>query len=275
LQEFKKAIKGEYKQTSYYAVVMFDGDDMGKWLSGQKLNDKSRLKEFHKDISSYLSIFAAEANSILKEPKGITVYAGGEDFLGFVNINNLFEVLQELNTQFNELISKPLKEKYGLSDNFTFSAGVVIAHYKTPLGTVLNEVRKSEKKAKKNAGKDSVCFTVLKRSGEIRETVLKFESFFELEYITKQLNKNFSDNFISVLEKEFLLMCDKNGELDNSLNSMIYTELERTLKRSLKVENAKDNVTFMVDSIRKIHTVNFRNFVDGLYICSFIDKEIG
>ncbi len=274
-QEFKKAIKGKYKQTSYYAVIMFDGDDMGKWLSGQKLNDQSRLRDFHKDISSNLAIFAKKAKEILKEPKGMTVYAGGEDFLGFVNINKLFEVLKELNSRFSELISEPLKEKYGLRDSFTFSSGVVIAHYKTSLGVVLGEVRKSEKKAKKSSGKDAVCLTVLKRSGEIRETILKFESFFELDFITKQLNENFSDKFISVLDKEFLLMCDENGELDNSLNSMLYLELKRTLKRSLKVDNAKENIDPMIESIRKIHTVNFRNFIDGLYICRFIDKEIG
>jgi CRISPR-associated protein Cmr2 len=273
-QGFKKAIKKEYKQTSYYAVVMFDGDDMGKWLSGQRLNDKSKLKEFHKDISLNLATFANKARDILKEPKGMTVYAGGEDFLGFVNLDNLFDVLVELNSQFRELIGEPLKEKYQLNDDFTFSAGAVIAHYKTPLGTVLNEARKSEKKAKKSSGKDAVCLTVLKRSGEVRETILKFESFFELDYITKQLNKNFSSKFISNLEKEFLLMCDENGELDNSLNSMLYSEIKRTLHRSLKIESAKDNITSMVDSIRRVHTVNFRNFADGLYICRFIDKEI-
>jgi len=276
-QSFQKAIKGKYKQTSYYAVIMFDGDDMGKWLSGQKLNDQSRLKAFHKDISSNLANFATKAKEILKEPKGMTVYAGGEDFLGFVNINNLFEVLKELNSEFNKLISEPLKKTYTIIDSFTFSTGVVIAHYKTPLGTVLSEARKAEKKAKKSSGKDAVCLTVLKRSGERRETVLKFESFFELNYITQQLNTNFSGKFISNLEKEFLLMCDKNGELVNSMNSMLYSEIERTLSRSLKIENIKDRkkeIALMVKSIREIHTVNFKNFIDALYICRFIDKEI-
>lgn len=273
-KNFKNSIK-DFKQTSYYAIIMFDGDDMGKWLSGQKLNDASKLKEFHKNISLNLAKFAKKAKEILKEPKGMTVYAGGEDFLGFVNINNLFEVLKQLNNAYSKIVSEPLKNQYSLRKSFTFSAGVVIAHYKTPLGTVLNEARKSEKKAKKNSGKDSVCLTVLKRSGEIRESILKFEAFFELDYIKKQFNENFSDGFISKLEKEFLLMCEKSGELDNNLDSMVYAELERTLRRSLKIENEKDNIAQMVEAIRKTHTINFRNFIDGLYICRFINKEIG
>lgn len=272
-KEFTKEIKDKYKQTSYYAVVMFDGDDMGKWLSGQKLNDMSKLKEFHKDISLNLATFAKKAKEILQEPKGMTVYAGGEDFLGFVNINNLFEVIKELNSEFTNLIGQPLQKKYSITDNFTFSAGVVIAHYKTPLGTVLSEARKSEKKAKKNSGKDSVCLTVLKRSGEVRETVLKFNEFINLEVITEQLKDNFSDSFMANLETEFLLMCDENGELDNSLDSLVYDELDRLLKRSLK--NSSVDIDSMKEAIIKTHSINFRNFVNGLYICRFINKEIG
>lgn len=273
LQKFKIETKN-IKQTSYYSVIMFDGDDMGKWLSGQKLNDEGQLKAFHQDISSHLAQFAQKARDILQEPKGMTVYAGGEDFLGFVNINSMFTVLKALKSEFTKLISEPLQEKYTINDNLTFSAGVVIAHYKTPLGTVLGEARKSEKKAKNNSGKDSVCLTVLKRSGERRESVLKFDAFFKLEYITEQLKENFSDGFISKLEKEFLLMCDKNGKLDNKLDDMVYAELRRTLSRSLKIESAKVHVDSMIEAIREVHTTNFRNFVDGLYICRFIDKEM-
>jgi len=268
---FKNEIK-DLKQTSYYAVVMFDGDDMGKWLSGQKINDTSKLKEFHQDISLNLATFAKKAKEILQEPKGMTVYAGGEDFFGFVNLNSIFDVLKDLNSEFRELISEPLKEKYELSDDFTFSAGVVIAHYRTPLGTVLNEARKSEKKAKKNSGKDSVCLTVLKRSGEVRESVLKFDEFINLEEVTEQLKDNFSDSFIANLEIEFLLMCDENGELDNRLDSLVYDELDRLLKRSFKKSSI--DIGSMKEAILKTHTINFRNFVNGLYICRFINKEI-
>lgn len=270
-QKFKKEIKSKYKQTSYYAVVMFDGDDMGKWLSGQKLNDDSKLKEFHQDISLNLATFANEAKEILQEPKGMTVYAGGEDFLGFVNINNLFDVLKELNGKFSELISEPLKVKYGLDDNFTFSAGVVIAHYKTPLGTVLSEARKSEKKAKKNSGKDSVCLTVLKRSGEIREATFKHKKVEIVEEIVSELKENFSDTFISNLEREFLIMVDEDGNL-NLKKSLISTEIERLLKRSKKNETAK--VEKMKELVSAIYTKEFRHFTDTLAIAKFIKKEI-
>jgi len=269
-QSFQKAIKGKHKQTSYYAVIMFDGDDMGKWLSGQKLNDQSRLKTFHKDISSNLANFATKAKEILKEPKGMTVYAGGEDFLGFVNINNLFEVLKELNSEFNKLISEPLKETYTITDSFTFSAGVVIAHYKTPLGTVLSEARKSEKKAK-NYGKDAVCLTVMKRSGEIREAIVKHKKNETVESVVKELKENFSDSFIANLEREFLIMLDKDGNL-NLKKSLIITEIGRLLKRSKKSEDAK--IENMKELVSSLYTKEFKHFSDVLSIAKFINREI-
>ncbi len=270
-KEFTKEIKDRYKQTSYYAVVMFDGDDMGKWLSGQKLDDRSKLREFHQDISLNLATFAKKAKEILQEPKGMTVYAGGEDFLGFVNLNNLFEVIKELNSEFTKLISQPLKEQYNIIDNFTFSAGVVLAHYKTPLGTVLNEARKSEKKAKKNSGKDSVCLTVLKRSGEIREAIIKHNKVEIIEEIVGELKENFSDSFISNLEREFLIMLDEDGNLDLK-KSLITAEIERLLKRSKMRDDSE--VGNMKELVSSLYTKEFKHFSDALAIAKFINKEI-
>jgi len=269
-KKFKQKIKDKYKQTSYYAVIMFDGDDMGEWLSGERVKDETNLKEFHEDISLNLAIFAKEAKEILNEPKGMTVYAGGEDFLGFVNLNNLFEVLKALNDKFRELVNEPIKEKYNLSDNFTFSAGVVVVHYKTPLGTVLNEVRKSEKKAKGNSGKDSVCLTVLKRSGEIREAIIKHNKINTINKIIFNLKDEFSDSFISNLEKEFLVMVD-DGVLDLK-KSIITTEIKRLLGCSKKVETA--NIEDMSNFISSLYTKEFSNFANLLAILKFINKEI-
>ena len=45
------------------------------------------------------------------------------------------------------------------------SAGLVIAHHKTPLGAVLRELRASERRAKERGGRDAFSLTLLKRSG--------------------------------------------------------------------------------------------------------------
>ncbi|OOP56361.1 MAG: hypothetical protein AYP45_09945 [Candidatus Brocadia carolinensis] len=76
--------------SSYYAVMLFDGDSMGEWLSGDRIKE-GRLKEFHEALTGKLGDFANKVRNIIKEPKGVTVYAGGEDFLGFFNLNHLLE----------------------------------------------------------------------------------------------------------------------------------------------------------------------------------------
>jgi len=68
--------------TKYYALIIFDGDDMGEWLSGARLSDgsKEKLFSFHTTLSRNLGEFANFASEYLVPPLGKTVYAGGDDF---------------------------------------------------------------------------------------------------------------------------------------------------------------------------------------------------
>jgi len=253
------------KQTSYYAVIMFDGDDMGEWLSGNKGNlEKGRVKEFHQVLSKQLLEFAKAVKSIVNEPKGITVYAGGEDFLGFVNINYLFDVLKELKEKWDEIVNEHLKKEFDLSEDFTFSAGVVIAHYKTPLSFVLNKVREAEKEAKNSSSKNAICFYVLKRSGEYRKGIIK-NLVNEIENIKSVLLslKDISDSFISKMEKEFFL-------IDSPAKYMLKQELKRLIKKS----DSKDtDIKSLIESIFKIDK-SFSNLINILNVIKFLNREM-
>ena len=260
-EKFKKDLKNNnLKQTSYYSIVMFDGDSMGEWLSGKNLVDKSKLKSFHLFMSKKLIEFAGKTNDILKN-KGIKVYAGGDDFLGFVNLNYLFEVLIDLKENWKKVVNNPLKKEFELKkNNFTFSAGVVIAHYKTPLGYVLQKVKEAEKDAKKVDDKDAITFSVLKRSGEIRKASIKFEN---LENIGKiqEILKGKSDSFISKLEKEFSLV-------DKPDRYLVMNELKRLLKKS-EIDDSK-----LFDLLENVFD-NFNDFLHLLNVIKFINREIG
>ena len=135
----------------------------------------------------------------------------------------------------------------------------------------MNEARKSEKKAKKNSGKNSVCLTVLKRSGEIREAIFKHKKVEIVEEIVIELKENFSDTFISNLEREFLIMLDEDGNL-NLKKSLITTEIERLLKRSKMRDDVE--VEKMRELVSSLYTKEFRHFSDALVIAKFINKEI-
>ena len=98
------------KLSKYYGIISFDGDSMGKWLSGEKIDEnKCNLLEFHKSLSGLLGEFSKKAQEIIVEPWGRIVYAGGEDFLAFINAEYLFDAMLSLRTLFDTVVNKPLK----------------------------------------------------------------------------------------------------------------------------------------------------------------------
>jgi CRISPR-associated protein Cmr2 len=108
-KEIKRYLKSIHLSfSSYYAILAFDGDKMGEHLSGIFLADKSKLEEFHYKLSESLGHFAKESKKYLDLNFGQTIYAGGDDFLGFVNLSNLFSVLENIHSLFEEYVNKPL-----------------------------------------------------------------------------------------------------------------------------------------------------------------------
>lgn len=288
-EELYKALeKYNITYSPYYGVMLFDGDSMGEWLSGNKIK-KGQLKQFHNALTKRLGEFATSVRETIKEPLGVTVYAGGEDFLGFFNLNYLFEGMKLLRKKFDEMVNKPLKDFY--ADNaydMTFSAGIVIAHIKTPLSEVLNWARKMEHEAKEIDNKDAFAISVLKHSGEIKKSVFKWKTSNEfvidlmLKLILEINTDRLSNTFINKLNKEMDRLLDITGNYEEDL--IIKAELKRLLQRScIKTEEeTKDEFQYRKNNIINelrlndllINSISTRNFLDLLNIADFISREI-
>jgi len=241
--------------TKYYALILFDGDKMGKWLSGENLKKEyqgEKLAEFHNRFSGLLADFGKEAREeILNTNKnnGQTVYAGGDDFMGFVNLHHLFEVITKLRIEFDRMVNNELATYKEIGNHLTFSAGIVIAHYKTPLSEVLKKAREVEKKAKKEGDRNAFSLAVLKHSGEIHECVFKWDAesrsqngvsnWLDIELIYKMLEcELFSAKFINNLTIELYDLAGLNLGKANVSNSLIFAEIKRLLNRSFDNFNA-------------------------------------
>lgn len=284
----KKIKNNKLKLTPYYAMVMFDGDSMGNWLSGSHLKENVSLLEFHKSLTKALGEFASATQNIETENKGKVVYAGGEDFLAFVNLNHLYAVLNDLRKKFNAIVNNGIKE-FILEDKvITFSAGIVIAHYKFPLSEVLNWCRKLEKEAKdKDNDKNAFAIAVMKHSGEINSAILKWgekesENLDVLKNLTNDLaNGIYSKTFINNLSEEFF-------GLDSLRIEVLQAELRRLLARSsnilrkekeskeeyLKRKKEKiEKTTVQLKSIYK-EDLKFENFLSALFIAEFISRHL-
>ena len=280
-EKFKKK---NIKAPKYYAMIMFDGDSMGKWLSGTNLKDKSKLEEFHKALSTQLGLFADEVKRILIEPKGKVVYAGGEDFLGFVNLDYLFEIMQKMYLLFNEIVNNKLSE-FKEDETLTFSAGVIIVHYKMPFNAVLNKLRKAEKFAKQtDEKKNAFAISVIKHSGETNHLVFKWgnktdivQNVKHIEILVKYLVNNiFSNTFIKRFEAEFkpLIVTDRIESY------LIKPELKRLIANScisknMTKEEKKLEVDKLYDALLNLYnSSSTNNFIEALNISEFLSRYI-
>jgi CRISPR-associated protein Cmr2 len=270
----------------YYAVLTFDGDSMGKWLGGDFV--VGDLKQFHKDFSIRLSEFAKLANDIIKKShKGDTIYAGGDDYLGFLNINYLFDVLTDLQVEYKKAVSDPLLPYRKDGKEITFSAGICIAHYKEPLRLVLQEAHKMMDKAKESQDdKNSFGISVIKGSGETLETIWKNNNIDSLRKITlglidKEKRTYFSDKYINVLQTEFKRLANAQNSLDN--DELLKIELKRTLKRAVNngekaqkeeaVKKINNTVWGLYEANKQING-DIDNFFSALNFCRFMQREL-
>jgi len=296
------SLKSELK-TKYYAVVLFDGDDMGKWLSGVFNQSKENLEEFHTLLSEKLSAFGNHARRLLdrSQGNGHTVYAGGDDFLGFVNIHCLFSVMKQLRGDFDSMVNQAIT-RFKLPDkHLNFSAGIVIAHYKTPFSEVLKNVRETEKKAKREEGKNTFGITVLKHSGEVQEAVYKWgadskeapadcSNWDALAYVVEQLEKDiFSPKFIQNISTEFfqltgadLFDIDLNNRETKHLEDALLFETKRLIGRALRERSDKEtnekHVNDLYSHMKSLwlnapqhHKV--RHFIHALQTADFITRK--
>ncbi len=217
---------------AYYALILLDGDRMGAWISGT--DDEVTLKtratfhpqihermkahftrpehqayldapravspSRHMAISSALNAFALTlAQDIVENRcKGKLIYAGGDDVMALVAVDDLLACLTLLRAAYGGLpvpdalretldvdLEQPTALRLGgghavldgkllrlMGEGATASAGAVIAHHSAPLGAVLRTLRQAEKRAKNRGGRDAFAITLLKRGGGATDLTL-------------------------------------------------------------------------------------------------------
>ncbi len=216
------------KPEAYYALIMMDGDSMGAWLSGKESRYQLTYQETwhpqiragvaervqraggdlasypgqprpvsparHMAISAALNSFALRLARYIVEDigKGKLIYAGGDDVLAMVSVDDLLSVMFLLRLAYSGAFpagqqgeqawrllggdSSRLDISRGyirfdkrllrvMGHKATASAGAVVAHHQAPLAWVLRKLRAAEKRAKTEGGRDAFAIDLLKRSG--------------------------------------------------------------------------------------------------------------
>jgi len=247
--------KKEYslKFNDYYALVMFDGDNMGKHLSNIAIS-----VDEHRKFSRKLSNFSKKIKEEIKYPNGKTIYSGGDDYLGFSTLENLFENIRRI----KEIFKDETKD-YNLSGSF----GIVIADYKTPLNQVVTYAREVLEEAKDrykdkindlDTEKDAIGFVVFAGNKVVSKAFMKNRDIEDIKLTVEKIaDKNLSAKFIFNIMREFELILQQDFSYKGFLQTKvgIKTEINRLVQRASTSDfkkNKKDNFKKIVSKLRSI-----------------------
>lgn len=243
LQELRKMLSGEnglWKTYSrplpYAALLVADGDRMGKFVSG------AQNSGHHKDLTKSLAGFADKAIDICRFNGescvgGQAIYAGGEDVMAMLPLSAVLDVPRRLADEYADQI-KEIWEKIGENDKPTLRVGVAIAHVQTPLGTIRQWADAAEKFAKGEAGTDrqgnALGLRLHIRAGHMLSLRLPFNN---------DLNNDHSSESLFVVLRQWIDLYKSEKEGNRKLPGRLGYDL-RSLGEEIKLHKLPDSIAY-------------------------------
>ena len=227
-QKFRKKAGFEGPINPYYALVLADGDRMGKLIDRQDSFDQ------HRALSGALEVFASEAGALTAEHGGSLIYSGGDDVLALVPLDSVLGYVRALSETFR-------RELEGFAETKTsapsLSVGVAIAHHLVHFATVRRLAKQAEGLAKRSRNSLAILFD--KRSGGERSVTGSWTPT-SGEPLDRRLHAwqgfltdaSLPHGFIRELEDLALFAegCER-GESGQGLESVVCGEAERIMDR--------------------------------------------
>jgi CRISPR-associated protein Cmr2 len=150
----------------YYAILAADGDRMGQLISAQ------RDMESHQKLSKALANVAEQMKQVVDGHNGYTIYAGGDDLLALLPVNQILSCACQLAAAFSKAMEQFRKDKNEDSGG-TLSIGVAIVHRMEILQQALEWAREAEKQAKNL--RDAIAIALHTRGGVPMTAVTSFQ----------------------------------------------------------------------------------------------------
>ena len=252
-----------FYDSTYYAVLMFDGDHLGKWLDGRKSPRVEKIYDpalkayfeklhvpgalsarrpvgpaLHAAISEALTNFSLHiAPKIVEKHKGVLVYSGGDDVLALLPARTVLACAHDLRRAYSGTIRGTKDESEGfyrtvegsvllaMGPTATASAGIAVAHFKEDMRLVLQAARLAEKRAK-NAGRDRLGLAIMRRSGERTLEPCPWDAVSELQKLVELNERGASDRWAYHLRRELEVL---EGLADKAAHER---EIARLIERS-------------------------------------------
>lgn len=220
----------------FYAVLLMDGDRLG-----------ALLRDFDVEkVSQALAVFSDSVPGIVRAGNGITIYAGGDDVLALLPLEDALATAVELQEAYWRAFpdATPIDQaenRCSLKKRATLSGAIVYAHYHLPLKNVLAEAHRLLNVAKDKTGRDSLAVAVWKNSGpaltwsgpwelvkakKAKDGQLRRKTIFD-ELVFRFSNQKddpsqFSNRFFYKIRERFLIF---GGEEDLSFDGSVLESL--------------------------------------------------
>jgi CRISPR-associated protein Cmr2 len=293
------ADKNTDKSNPYVAVLALDGDEMGRWVSGEKtpefLKQLSRnaknyfqgigkgqgvhrllTPSYHLQFSEALSNFAIHrAGTLVEKHGGQLVYAGGDDVLALLPASRAIECAEMLRAAF-----RADRDAWRLYPGSAcdVSIGIAVGHKNAPLQMLVREAQKAEKRAKNAYNRAAVAISVYKRSGEILEWGCKWDSkaLVLMRTVTglteaKQLSGRFPYALAALL-KPYML----KGAIPDML-PVIQSEVRHVLGRqgSGLDDGKRKDLAGQIDAYLKVTGGRLEDFINLFLVETFMNRHRG
>lgn len=242
----KAAKHGYGRPQPYYAILLGDGDSMGKVIDA--LAQHGGLAA-HQELSLALDEFVGAARKLITAHGGAPIYIGGDDVLALLSLHTALECADAVSEKFATTLSKVV-ETYAPTLEPSLSAGVAIVHHLTPLTDAVELARAAEKAAKSVEGKNALAITISRRSGgdytikgKRTELVERLDKFVRL-FATNQIPTGVA---YEIRDLVLRLGLDPEAGVDDNLLTAARQDVIRIFKRK-QVNNqplSSDIVAYM------------------------------
>jgi len=199
-----RALKIE-SPSPFYALLLMDGDSLGVHMGDENNQPK---------IADALNKFTNNVPEVVKRNNGFLVYAGGDDVLAVLPLEDALNCAKELHSEYD-------KSFKGTNIPSTLSGAIEFAHFKTPLGAILQDAhRLLDDVAKDGCGRDAIAIRAWKSGGiaftwaQPWDIALK-DGEVEIEKTVEDLRKNHEDGEQSIFSSKFLYKIREQFELLN------------------------------------------------------------
>jgi CRISPR-associated protein Cmr2 len=257
--------------TPFYCMLLMDGDRMGRLLV-----------DHGEEVSQALAKFGDHVDETVKKFGGVTVYAGGDDVLAMLPVTSGIDCAVKLAKCFEDAFSEC--KLIG-----TISAGLVLAHGRHPLRSVLDEAHHIlDHIAKEGNGRQSLAVSVLKGSGKYCQWVATFPSLTQgdgtvLDSLVSSLSgegRHFSTSFFFRVRDILTILSSKPFWQPGSLLELTEEFQEDDIvdlltAEYIKSEGGKANLDAAKSNVLRLLSVSYRCYRNEQEDCKMDKRLLG